>query len=79
MDYIQIYTDALEFRNCPRGQHIMAQALYLGIKALYSYPEPMREVSNASDMKYLLDALHPGMYDLFEQIQPSLTPTYKDR
>jgi len=76
VDFVQTHKDALEFRNSPRGQFIMAQALYLGVKALYSYPEPMREVSNAMDMEYLLDTLHHGMGDLFDQVQPSLIPPY---
>ena len=79
MDFVQIHKDAVEFRKSPRGQYIMAQALYLGIKALYQYPEPMREVSNAMDMKYMLDTLHNGMGDLFDQVQPPLLPTYQDR
>ena len=75
-DFVQVHKDALEFRNSPRGQFIMAQAFYLGIKALYLYPEPMREVSNACDMQYLLDTLHHGMSDLFDQVQPALTPPH---
>jgi len=84
VDFVQVHKDAREFRKSPRGQYIMAQALYLGIQALYSYPEPMREVSNAADMQYMLDTLHHGMGDLFDQVQPPLTYqvqplTYQDR
>ena len=78
-DFVQINKEAIEFRDSPRGVYIMAQALYLGIKALYTYPEPMREVSNAMNMKYLLDTLYPGMEKVFDQVQPPLTPTYEDR
>ena len=78
-DFVQINKEAIEFRDSPRGVYIMAQALYLGIKALYSNPEPMREVSNAMNMKYLLDTLYPGMEKVFDQVQPPLTPTYEDR
>jgi len=78
MDFVQVGKDAVEFRDCPRGRFIMAQALYLGIKALYLYPEPMREVSNSMDMKYLLDTLYPGMETVFDHVQPPLSPTYKD-
>ena len=74
--FVQINKEAIEFRDSSRGQYIMAQALYLGIKALYLYPNAMREVSNASDMKYMLDTLHHGMADLFDQVQPALTPPY---
>ena len=68
MDYIQSHKDGIEFRDCPRGQYIMAQALYLGIQALYQIPEPYREVSNAMDMKFLLETLHPYMAKYFEQV-----------
>ena len=79
MDYVQIHKDAMEFSDSPRGKYIIAQALYFGIKALYQVPEPYREVSNAMDMKYMLDTLHHGMGDLFDQVQPPLLPTYQDR
>ena len=73
-DYIQEKKDAIEFRDSPRGQYIMAQALYLGVKALHLYSEPYTEVSNAMDMKYLLDTLHHGMGDMFDVVQPPLIP-----
>ena len=76
-DFVQVNKEAIEFRDSPRGKFIMAQALYLGIKALYLYPEPMREVSNACDMKYMLDTLYHGMSNLFDQVQPALTPECK--
>ena len=72
--YLEDIKEVKAYRDSPRGQLIMAQALYLGIKALYLYPGASREVSNALDMKYLLDTLHPGMYDIFEMIQPPLIP-----
>ena len=75
MDAVQIHKDAIEFRNSPRGQFILAQALYQGIQSLYTVPEPYREVSNAMDMKYLLDTLHPGMGDLFSMMQNTIYPT----
>ena len=31
------------------------------------------------DMKYLLDTLHHGMKDLFDQVQPPLIPTVEHR
>ena len=60
--------------NSPRGKYIVAQALYLGIKALYLYPEPYREVSNAMDMKDILDGVYTGMSDMFEQTQADFMP-----
>jgi len=48
---------ALEFASSQRGNYIVAQALYYGIKALEAVkPEHMQEKSNISDMKYLLPA-----------------------
>lgn len=78
VDYIEAGKEAIAFRDSPRGQYIMAQALYLGIKALYLHPEPMREVSNAFNMKYLLDILHPGMFEVFEKTQAPLVPNYTE-
>ena len=78
-DFVQINKEAIEFRDSPRGRYIMAQALYLGIEALNLYPEPYTEISNAMDMKYLLDTLHHGMKDLFDQVQPPLIPTVEHR
>ena len=78
-DFVQINKEAIEFRDSPRGKYIMAQALYLGIKALYQYPEPVRQVSNAMDMQYMLDTLYHGMSNMFDQVQPPLLPTYQDR
>jgi len=73
-DHVQTYKDALEFRDSPRGHFIIAQALYLGIKALYLYPQPYTESSNAMDMKYMLSALYPDMNALFEQTQAPILP-----
>ena len=78
-DFVQINKEAIEFRDSPRGKYIMAQALYLGIKALNLHPAPYTEVSNAMDMKYILDTLYHGMGDMFDQVQPPLLPTYQDR
>ena len=74
VNYLENVEEVKKFRDSPRGQHIIAQALYLGIKALYLYPGARREVSNAMDMKLLLDTFHPGMYDIFEVIQAPLLP-----
>jgi hypothetical protein len=74
-DYVEVNKEAIEFRDSPRGRYIMAQALFLGVKALYLTPEPYREVSNALDMKYLLDTLYHGMGDMLEDIQPPIIPS----
>jgi len=53
-------TKAMEFLNTHRGQYIMGQALAIAINALESVePEVMREQSNISDMKFLMENLFP--------------------
>ena len=42
---------AIEFIQSPRGQYIMAQALYKGIEAMKAAPEQEREYSNIADME----------------------------
>jgi hypothetical protein len=79
-NFVEVNKEAIEFRDSARGRYIMAQALYLGIKALYLTPEPYTEISNAMDMQYLLDTLYHGMSDLLEQVQPPLVnPTINDK
>ena len=69
MDYMQIVKDTQDFADSPRGKYIQAQALYYGIKKLSEVEGVMREVSNISDMKYLLDVLYPGYEQIFNQIE----------
>ena len=59
----------LEFAVSPRGKFIQAQALYYGIKALCEVTGVMREESNISDMKYLLDTAYPGFEGIFDHIE----------
>lgn len=42
---------AIEFIQSPRGQYIMAQALYKGIEAMKAAPDREREDSNIADME----------------------------
>ena len=58
-----------EFADSPRGKFIQAQALYYGIKKLCEVEGIMREASNISDMKYLLDVLYPGYEQIFDHIE----------
>ena len=51
--------NAVEFASSIRGQYILSQALCLAIEKLNETPEPMRETSNISDMKFLLDNIFP--------------------
>ena len=64
MEYMQMVKETQEFADSPRGQ-----ALYYGIKKLSEVEGVMREVSNISDMKYLLDVLYPGYEQIFNQIE----------
>ena len=56
---------AIEFAASMRGQYILSQALCLAIEKLNEVPEPMREVSNISDMEFLRDELFP----IFKAVQ----------
>ena len=58
---------ARKFASSIRGQFILSQALYYGIKALESVkPEYMQEKSNIADMKLLQHAFQfpPELFDL---------------
>jgi len=69
MEYMQMVKETQEFADSPRGKYIQAQALYYGIKKLSEVEGVMREISNISDMKYLLDVLYPGYEQIFNQIE----------
>ena len=72
--YLTNLAESQQFMESPRGRYIMAQALYLGIKALYLYPEPYREVSNAMDMSEILNSIYSGMSEMFDETQPPIMP-----
>ena len=69
-DYLGNLKETVEFANSPRGNFIMAKALYLGIQTLCSVEGVHREVSDICDMQHLLDVLHPGMKGLMELEYP---------
>ena len=71
-DYLGNLKETMEFANSPRGNFIMAKALYLGIQKLAEIQGVHREVSDICDMQYLLDALHPGMKTLMELEYPKV-------
>ncbi len=52
------------FINSNRGHYILAQALVLAIKELDKVDGAMKEVSNISDMQYLLD----NYFDVYQQV-----------
>jgi len=68
MEYMDMVKETQEFSNSPRGKFIQAQALYYGIKKLCEVEGILREESNISDMKYLLDVLYPGYEGIFDHI-----------
>jgi len=67
---------AIEFASSMRGQYILSQALWHAIVKLNEVPEPMREVSNISDMEYLLDNLFP-MFKAVQLAQQGELGTYE--
>ena len=52
------------FINSNRGHYILAQALVIAIKELSKVEGAMQEVSNISDMQYLLD----NYFDMYQQV-----------
>jgi len=52
------------FINSNRGHYILAQALVLAIKELDKVDGAMKEVSNISDMQYLLD----NYFDVYQHV-----------
>ena len=68
MEYMDMVKETQAFANSPRGKFIQAQALYYGMKKLSEVEGVLREVSNISDMKYLLDVLYPGYEQVFDHI-----------
>tara|TARA_B100000749_G_C18181031_1_gene363837 strand:- start:22 stop:261 length:240 start_codon:yes stop_codon:yes gene_type:complete len=69
VNYLDNLKETIEFKNSPRGQYIIAQALYLGIQKLCEVEGVHREVSNICDMQHLLDVLHPGMEGVLKLLQ----------
>ena len=69
-DYLGNLKETMEFANSPRGNFIMAKALYLGIQTLCSVEGVHREVSDICDMQHLLDVLHPGMEGVMQLTHP---------
>ena len=57
-----------DFQASSRGRFIQAQALYYAIQRLSDVEGSMREVSNISDMQFLLDELYPGYEYIFNRI-----------
>ena len=52
------------FINSNRGHYILAQALVIAIKELDKVDGAMKEVSNISDMQYLLD----NYFDVYQHV-----------
>tara|TARA_Y100000385_G_scaffold272677_1_gene313760 strand:- start:512 stop:844 length:333 start_codon:yes stop_codon:yes gene_type:complete len=72
--------DVLKFLGSPRGQYIVGQALAIAVKELEKEKEPLREVSNIEDMKFLGEELFKAGYathtmlsnELLQQIKSDL-------
>ena len=61
---------AMKFYISPRGQYIMAQALYYAIRTMKSVePEIMQEKSNIADMEYIREHLFSTFPDMIFQTQ----------
>ena len=61
---------AREFYVSARGQYIVAQALYYGIRTMKSVePEVMQEKSNIADMEYIREHLFSTFPDMIFQTQ----------
>lgn len=60
--------EAIEFAESLRGNYIIGQALFYGIKALEEVPNPYRENSNISDMKYIRDNLYMFPDELYTTV-----------
>ena len=52
------------FINSNRGHYILAQALVVAIRELDKVPGAMKEISNISDMQFLLD----NYFDIYQQV-----------
>ena len=52
------------FINSNRGHYILTQALMIAIRELSKVEGAMQEVSNISDMQYLLD----NYFDVYQQV-----------
>ena len=68
VEYMDGIKETKEFMDSPRGQVLIAQALYLAIQRLSEVPEPHREMDNIMDMSYLLHVMFPHMEQLFDKI-----------
>ena len=66
-DYLKNVREAMAFRDSPRGQYLIAQALVIATTELLRVQGAMREVSNITDMQFMLDTLYPGLSKVIKQ------------
>ena len=64
MKHTDMSTWEAGFINSNRGHYILAQALVIAIKELDKVEGAMKEVSNISDMQFLLD----NYFDIYQQV-----------
>ena len=65
--YMTSVKEVMAFRDSPRGQFIIAQALVVAVEELSKVKGPMREYSNIEDMNLLIGVLYPGLADAIRQ------------
>lgn len=65
--YMTSVKEVMAFRDSPRGQFIIAQALVVAVEELSKVKGPMREYSNIEDMNLLIGVLYPGLAEAIRQ------------
>ena len=66
-EYMTSVKEVMAFRDSPRGQFIIAQALVIAVEELSKVRGPMREYSNIEDMNLLIGILYPGLANAVRQ------------
>ena len=66
-EYMTSVKEVMAFRDSPRGQFIIAQALVIAVEELSKVRGPMREYSNIEDMNLLIGIFYPGLANAVRQ------------
>ena len=66
-EYMTSVKEVMAFRDSPRDQFIIAQALVIAVEELSKVRGPMREYSNIEDMNLLIGILYPGLANAVRQ------------
>jgi hypothetical protein len=63
------YREAVSFSAGPRGQYIIARALFTALKAMKQLrPLEQGDVSDIRDMKYILENVYPAYSQLLYKV-----------